>query len=188
MYEYEEAWLSTLYRKQFHFLQPIEDEIDILDIAHSTSLLCRFGGHCRQFYSVAEHSVIVSTILQREGASTLTQLGGLLHDAEEAYLPDIPAPIKRVMPEADKIYENIRGCIYRKYGIEQADWKHVEDIDSRLCITEAKLLGLWNEDWAYVGKPLPTALHLYLPYDAERAFIYRFTTLLTAALWPEDKR
>jgi hypothetical protein len=76
-----------------------EDDIDINDIAHSLSLICRFNGHCKEFYSVAQHSVYVSLLLE-ETEKYLSEpkpnlcIWGLLHDAPEAYLGDIPSPIK----------------------------------------------------------------------------------------------
>ena len=79
------SWLQTYTGIQFWPLDPRPEEIDIQDIAHALSLLCRFNGHCQRFYSVAEHSVHVSTILAPEFG-----LWGLLHDAAEAYLSDIP--------------------------------------------------------------------------------------------------
>lgn len=71
-------------------LNPDPAEIDILDIAHALSNQCRFTGHTNEFYSVAQHSVLVSRHCAPEDA-----LWGLLHDASEAYLADIPRPVKR---------------------------------------------------------------------------------------------
>src|SRR6266496_1501995 len=71
-------------------LNPDPDDIQIEDIAHALSNQCRFSGHCKQFYSVAEHSCRVSDLCSYEH-----QLGGLLHDGTEAYLSDIARPIKQ---------------------------------------------------------------------------------------------
>jgi hypothetical protein len=86
-------WIST-YTGQFHPFAPQADEVRIVDIAHSLSMLCRFNGHCRRFYSVAEHSYWVADRLLHEFGSDVA-LVGLLHDAAEAYLGDIVRPLKR---------------------------------------------------------------------------------------------
>lgn len=82
-------WIQTYTGKKFFPLHPHQNEYVIEDIAHALSMKCRFAGHCNAFYSVAEHSVKVSRIVAPE-----SQLWGLLHDAAEAYLPDVCQPIK----------------------------------------------------------------------------------------------
>ena len=74
------SWLQTYTGKKFYPFDPREEEVDILDIAHALSQLCRFGGHTKEFYSVAEHCVLVSMCCPSE-----VKLLGLLHDAAEAY-------------------------------------------------------------------------------------------------------
>ena len=83
-------WIQTYTGKQFWPIDPRACEITIEDIAHALSLQCRFSGHCREFYSVAQHSCLVSSYCIDEDAGW-----GLLHDAAEAYLVDLPRPIKR---------------------------------------------------------------------------------------------
>ncbi|MBF0612521.1 MAG: hypothetical protein HQL55_15470, partial [Magnetococcales bacterium] len=77
-------WIQTFTGRQFWPLAPVLEHIHVQDIAHALSLLCRFNGHCQKFYSVAEHSLHVATILPPELAGW-----GLLHDASEAYLADL---------------------------------------------------------------------------------------------------
>lgn len=81
---------------------PRADSIVLEDIAHALSNVCRYGGHCSRFYSVAEHAVFVSLRLQRKGYSTSVQLGGLHHDDSEAFLGDIPRPMKPLLGEQYK--------------------------------------------------------------------------------------
>ena len=83
-------YFRTFTGRQVHSLCPSPDEIDIDDIAHSLAYQCRFLGHTDGFYSVAQHSILVSQMVPEPDA-----LWGLLHDAAEAYLGDLPAPIKR---------------------------------------------------------------------------------------------
>ena len=96
--------------RQFFPLTPRQEDIDIEDIAHSLSRLCRFNGHCKSFYSVAEHSYRISYIVPPEFA-----LWGLLHDAGEAYLSDLPRPIKHQIPEFIEIEERLLKDITKVY-------------------------------------------------------------------------
>lgn len=90
-------WIAT-YHKPKGFVRPLElvpEDIYVEDIQHALSNLCRFNGHCREFYSVAQHSVHVSEWLSRNGYSLRTQFLGLIHDASEAYVGDMVRPLRR---------------------------------------------------------------------------------------------
>lgn len=82
--------------------RPMPSMISVEDIAHALANICRYGGHCRRFYSVAEHAVFVSTRLERRGNVFAALFSGLHHDDAEAYLGDIPRPLK---PLLGKTYE-----------------------------------------------------------------------------------
>lgn len=170
-------FISTPSVEKFYFLDPDPKDIYISDIAHALSLTCRFGGHCSVFYSVAEHCIILATIAEMEGADQLTVMACLLHDAEEAYLPDIPRPIKAVMPEAQNIYANLQIAIIDKFHLDEADDELIWDLDKRLCITEAKELGIWNEDWEDAGAIIQFKLHLWSSDDAKELFLLNFYKL-----------
>jgi hypothetical protein len=83
--------------------RPKASTIWLEDIAHALAQTCRYGGHCQKFYSVAEHAVFVSRRLQRQGFGLYTVLGGLHHDDSEAYLGDIPRPMKGLLGNAYKL-------------------------------------------------------------------------------------
>ncbi len=179
--EYRDAWLSTQQVKKFHFLDPPMSEIHIEDIAHALSMVCRFGGHGSKFYSVAEHSIRMVGMLEAKGANVQTRLAALLHDAEEAYLPDIPRPIKHRMPEAQAIYKNLSRAILKKFKVDesQVDWKAIKELDDRICLTEAKYLGLWHEEWADLGEPLGIYTEIgWTPESAERVFLQAFAEIM----------
>lgn len=98
-------WCQTFTGKKVDVFHPTPEMVDIEDIAHALSMTCRFGGHCRDFYSVAEHSVLVEQIGRRISQSLTIidpriSIHLLLHDAAEAYIGDIITPIKRGLEEA----------------------------------------------------------------------------------------
>ena len=75
-----EAWITTTSNKQFFFENPTPESLDIFDIAHALSFICRFTGHCSRFYSVAEHSVRVSRWAEERFGKEYAR-EGLLHDS-----------------------------------------------------------------------------------------------------------
>src|SRR5665213_934770 len=87
--------IETISGRSFWPLKPKASNIVIGDIAHALGNQCRFSGHTRYHYSVAQHSIAVSKLIERQGYDVETQLWGLLHDASEAYLVDLPSPLKR---------------------------------------------------------------------------------------------
>ena len=139
---------------------PDPSAIHILDIAHALSNVCRFGGHCPSFYSVAEHSVMVADFMERDGHRGHTLLAGLLHDSEEAYLMDIPSPIKRQFPEYADTGTRLRHAIYDSFGIDFELYNHVKPFDSEVYKFERH--HLWH------GAPT-----LY-PKAAKELFLKRF--------------
>jgi len=130
-------WIQTFTGKRFYPLDPKVDDIDIFDIAHALSLQCRFGGHCSDFYSVAQHSCEVAFKVPPHLA-----LAGLLHDAAEAYLCDIPSPVKRderfafYREAEDRLMEKI--C--QKFNIHPSYMKDVKFADEEVFGIEARSL------------------------------------------------
>lgn len=91
------GWIQTFTGRQYWPLDPRADEVYVEDIAHHLSLLCRYTGACSRFYSVAEHSVHVSHIVEQAGGDQALVRAALLHDASEAYCNDIARPVKRAI-------------------------------------------------------------------------------------------
>lgn len=132
------------------------DDIVIEDIAHALSRKCRFGGHVKDFYSVADHCTRVATYLWRKYPDRdELALWGLLHDAAEAYLCDMPAPVKRQMPEFKKIENRLLEVIVVKFGLSWPEPPEVKEADMALLATEARdcLPSVWP-DWDVYWKPL----------------------------------
>ncbi len=178
-----EDWISTQSVKQFNFLDPKVEDIHIIDIAHSLSQLCRFGGHAERFYSVAEHSINVATLLEQQGANKITVLAGLLHDATEAYLGDVARPIKMKLKDYQDIYLELSEFItFTKFKLDNdVDWEQIYMVDRNMCVNEAKQLELWNDQWAEPPDPtLHFPLHCWNSDDAKQLFIYNYVELQEA--------
>lgn len=131
------TWLQTYTGKKFDYLDPQPEQICIEDITHALSLLCRFTGHSVAFYSVAEHSVHVSRLVPDHAA-----LAGVLHDAAEAYIQDIAAPLKRLLPDYKLVEERVHRAITLRFGVVPF-YRDVRIAD--LAMLEAERLELMHE-------------------------------------------
>ena len=170
MNEYEGHWQTTFTGKKFHYLDPQPDEIDIEDIAHALSLTCRYGGHCKMFYSVGEHSIRVAEIVPEE-----LKLQALLHDAAEAYLTDLPRPIKYDIPYFMALEDRIQSAIYIRFGVcRQPDFPVIKLADNILLATEARDLVNSMNDWAALPDPLTDMILPMSMFAVEMLFLARF--------------
>jgi uncharacterized protein len=109
----EGEWIVTFSGIHFYPLDPREDEILVMDIAHALSNIARFNGHTKYFYSVAQHSLFVSKELEHRGYSPYVCLAGLLHDGSEAYICDIPTPLKNMLPDYKRMELHLQNTIYK---------------------------------------------------------------------------
>lgn len=169
------GWISTFTNKKFYLFKPTIDMIDILDIAHGLSMICRFGGHTKQFYSVAQHSIIVSEICDNQYA-----LEGLMHDATEAFLGDMVRPLKQKMPEYVKVEDNLHDIINEKFNLNHSvECKvNIKEADNMALITEKRDLKdheLW--DYLVEVKPMNAKIKPWGPAKAEKEFLKRFEKL-----------
>jgi len=168
-------WIQTASGRPFWPLDPRAEEIDIFDIAHSLSNLCRFNGHCSRFYSVAEHSVLVSLVVPPADA-----LAGLLHDATEAYCADVPRPLKPFLKGYADIEAGIWRAVAARFGLAEELPPSVKLADNTVLLAEkAALLGPSPMPWAWAKDivPAPVPILCGLPTHAKRFFIERFMDL-----------
>ncbi len=167
------TWIQTHSGRQFWPLQPSPEHFDIQDIAHSLSLLCRFNGHCRAFYSVAEHSLRVSRACPPEHA-----LWGLLHDLAEAYFGDIPTPVKEQFPDIEAMERRLLAAAALRFDLPWPMPVAVEHADAVLLVTEARdLMGDPPADWGLSATPLEETIHPLTPLEAKAAFLAHFEML-----------
>lgn len=170
-----DAWIQTFLGKKFKPLNPNINDIFLEDIVHSLSNICRFTGHCRQFYSVAQHSVLVSYMCDEEYA-----LQGLLHDSSEYALSDFSNPLKHSGEfENYKFYEKqLQDLIYKKFGVPIDEHPSVKEADTRILCTEARdLLAPLHHDWKMTVEPYDFKIVPLAPKEAKELFMFRFLEL-----------
>lgn len=133
-------WMQTVSGRAFYVLDPRAEDVDIVDIAHALSAICRFGGHCTEFYSVAEHSVRVSVAIEDAGGSRADAFVGLLHDASEAYIGDIIWPLKQApeMAGYKQIEHRVEHAISERFGLPSRQPPIVKQFDLVLLSTEKR--------------------------------------------------
>ncbi len=171
--EYGGKWVTVFSGGKLHFLNPRPEEIRIGDIAHALSLTCRFGGQCRSFYSVAEHSIRMVDIVPQE-----YKLLALLHDASEAYLPDLPRPMKATLPDFITMERFILVAIWDKFGVKWFDnLDKIKEADNILLATEARDLMPNTEDWAPLPEPLNERIIPASSIHIEQLFLNRYRGL-----------
>ena len=146
------GWIQTYSGIKMWPLEPDEDTILLPDIAHALSFQCRFGGHSSRFYSVGQHCILVSDLCAKYGENVKTQLAGLLHDATEAYLVDLPRPVKLQMPDYKVIEAKLEKCIANRFKLSHADFASVKKYDEIALAVEAeKLMCPIHPEWNTSG-------------------------------------
>lgn len=110
-------FILTYSKIKFFPLEPVKESVQIEDIAHSLSLMTRANGHCRHFYSVAQHSIHCYKEAESRRYSERVQLGCLLHDASESYISDLTRPVKCNLPEYCCIEGKLQSVIYDRFGL-----------------------------------------------------------------------
>ena len=131
--------IMTYTKKMFDPLRPNAELIDIEDIAHALSMLCRANGHFKSFYSVAQHSINCMKEAKARGCSERIQLACLLHDANEAYLSDVTRPVKAELPRYKEIEAPLQETIWNKWlgePLTEEECKQVFDIDDAILAHE----------------------------------------------------
>ena len=170
-------WMQTYSGLQFYPLDPRAADIDILDISHALSNLCRYAGHVERFYSVAEHCVLLSYAVDPSKA-----LHALLHDATEAYVVDVPRPLKVSLPEYQAIEHEVWMQIARRFNIAPVLPHEVKDADTRILLDERRaLMRRGTHRWAVdVMEPLGVQIEGWSPTKAKARYLRRFQELTGA--------
>lgn len=173
---HSEKWMQTYTGKKILLSQFNVDDIDIEDIAHALSRICRYNGHCEHFYSVAEHSVYVSECCNPEDAKW-----GLLHDAVEAYIGDMIRPLKYKLSMAPylEIEDRLQKVVAEKFGLPEEIPDSVHLADNMTLLAEKRDLIPVQHDWGFPKDhpTYPDHVAAYGPNAAKFEFLKRYNEL-----------
>ncbi|MDA8522017.1 hypothetical protein [Acidovorax sp. NCPPB 4044] len=165
--------------RYFNFERPEETPISVEDVAHALSKLCRFTGHCRGFYSVAQHAVLVSYLVPPEHA-----FHALHHDDVEAVMGDMSSPLKRLLPEYKALEHRVEAAILAQFGLPAAMPAEVKHADLVALRTEQRdLMHIAGGRWPSLDGIEPSNMHTLEPMEPEmarRAYLARHFQLLPA--------
>ena len=174
-------YLQTVSGRWVNPFDPDPSQLDAGDIARALANQCRFGGHSRVFYSVAQHSVIVAELVEQRGGNVEDVFAALMHDATEAYLGDMPHPLKHRSPlgAAFKDAEDhLERALHERFGIKP-DVPEIKRADRALLATERRAFS--SEDWHWPElegvEPLDLELTAWSPDEAAQAFAERYAEL-----------
>ncbi|QYD70125.1 metal-dependent phosphohydrolase [Paraburkholderia edwinii] len=174
--------ILTASGRYFDFINPDPKSIRVFDIGRALSRICRFTGHTTKFYSVAQHSVLVSKVVPPEFA-----LQGLFHDGSEAYLGDVSSPLKQLLPDYKAIEQRVEHAIATAFDLPEQLHPSIKQADLRLLVTEkrdlmpkARIGDVDTEAWAWTRQfePLPEVIVPMSPDEAYDAFMIRYLEVI----------
>jgi hypothetical protein len=180
----QKAYIATFTGKKFYLLEPRLEDIDIIDIAHALSLQCRWTGHCKFHYSVAQHSYYCSFLGLNSEA-----FDRLMHDASEAYIADVNRPLKHYTEVGiayRKVEAGLQKAIAERFGFSIIEPQSVKIADNLMLYAEkAQIMGYkFNEAKDADGivrmaneEKAPLLIEQWSPEHANTMFLQRFQEL-----------
>ena len=173
-----QAWIETFSGVRFDILDPKPEMVRIWDIAHASSQVNRFAGHCKFPYPVSQHSRLGSYIIEPEFA-----LDFLMHDASESFIGDVTRPLKHfsiVGDEYRKVEAKVQGVICDVFGLSRVEPPQVKVVDNAMLYAEKEQLMFgveWEHKWAETEKPADVKIVETSFQDNKRLFLDRFYQL-----------
>lgn len=173
-------WIETYTGIQFYPARPRVQDVNVFDIGHALAYKCRYNGHTADYLSVAEHCVTLAMYARHSGLPVATQLQLLMHDGAEAYLPDIPRPIKHLFPDIIRMEHAVDRVVRDWAGLPHDLPPEVKEFDSRVIRDErsqAMLRGSglkWKTDEL---EPLGVELSFWHPETAYHYFLQSYQTI-----------
>ena len=170
--------LQTASGHLISLLDPDPAMIEITDIASVLSRICRYAGHARFPYSVAEHSVLITRWLQAQGCSVEVQKQGLLHDAPEYLLGDVARPLKQLLaPQYQQVETRIWNAVCFRFGLFTLMFPEVKEADNRILFDEKAVVFKHDVDWGWSLEPLGIEIEFWSPERATEEFMNEFNRL-----------
>jgi hypothetical protein len=180
--EHPDFWFLTSSGRQVFPLDLRAEDVEPDEIAHALGNLCRFGGHCREFYSVAQHSLHVAIQLPER-----LKLQGLLHDATEAYVGDVIRPLKRRLPEFAGIEARVWRAVAERFSLPEELDPLVKEADNRMLLTEKRDLvpphsWKWTEEQVADASALPYEFQVvpWAPLTSRENFLEYYRQVIRA--------
>jgi uncharacterized protein len=161
----------------FDLLDPWNSQFTIQDIAQGLGNICRYAGQCSQFYSVAEHSLHVSSIVPSY------KIEALMHDAAEAFLGDVTRPLKQLLPQYKKIEKSVEKAIFARFGLDYSCLVSFKKIDlSVLAAEQEQIMPAGTDYWTSESEvtPAPIVVNFLSPSDATQKFLETYENLKRA--------
>lgn len=163
------TYICTYLGNRFYPLEGVIDRVHLEDIAHGLAFQCRFNGQTSEFYSIAQHSMMVADLVDPS-----LRLSALLHDASEAYLGDVVKPLKALLPSYKEIEARVEAIIAREFGFPAIMDPAIKRADMIALATEKRdLMPHSAEDWSYLKgfEALAAPIVPMSPEQAKRAFL-----------------
>jgi len=182
------TWIQLASGTAFDLANPRECDVHLEDVVHALSLQNRFSGHTADPMSVALHSILVSEHLPLQHA-----LAGLLHDAHEAYVVDVPRPMKALVPDYTALELRVQKVVLERFNLHPDNLAPVHEVDSMLARAEARalfpkgqeLLQRWK-DWQEPPECVVTLLRGLDSQDSPEKIRQAFRSVLLDLTWDEE--
>lgn len=164
----EDSWIRTYSGGKVYFFEPEKSDIDLIDIYHSLSLLCRFNGACKVPYNVADHSILVADNVYKETCDKSLALQGLCHDFSEAFISDIPSPFKKQFEGFKEVEIRMEEWLSKRFGFQFPFDPIIKHHDLRALSTEMRDLMLIVDN-QHLPEPYPEKI---IPLDWQQSKIF----------------
>ena len=181
----DSGYILTYTGKRYYPDRPEELDVDIMDIAHALSNVCRYNGHLNTFYSVAQHSCLVARYVmdftQSDVLPKVLALSALLHDASEAYLPDMPSPIKEKLPDFRELEGKLHKHIFTSFSLPWPYPIAIKAVDKKIREDEMRDLSDWDLGDGGIAGGLAINVQAWEPYMAKDMFLNMYEEIMAGA-------